>query len=234
MYWVPDKRVVEPDRVPELADWTDLSEREERMGIHPGDPILLSPDCRIDELLGTYLCRSSFARLEPETKRNYATDYCVLFNFLWARGKVWTQATADDLWDFEDWRTRSPRNPNKVGPDRWNRGLAAVTRLYGWATAHGHIAVSPVVMRSAVGRHGEVIAIPEARAKNARASNVRWLTPRAFHRWVDVGLRTWPGPPSEQPSILRGGRSTGQDQAWRQERSLSAMPYESSRKPRMS
>jgi site-specific recombinase XerD len=189
VYWVPEKRVVVPDRVPELADWTDLPEREERTGIHPGDPILLSPDCRIDELLGAYLCRSSFVRLEPETKRNYTLDYCVFFDFLWSRGKVWTQATADDLWDFEDWRTRSARNPNKVGPDRWNRGLAAITRLYGWATAHGHIAVSPVVMRSAVGRHGEVIAIPEARAKNAKASNVRWLTPRAFRRWVDVGLR---------------------------------------------
>jgi hypothetical protein len=34
-----------------------------------------------------------------------------------------------------------------------------------------------------------VIAIPEARAQNARATNVRWLTPRAFRRWVDIGLR---------------------------------------------
>jgi hypothetical protein len=78
-------------------------------------------------------------------------DYCVLFDFLCDRGKAWTQATADDLWDFEDWRTRSSRNPNKVGPDRWNRGLAAITRLYGWATAHGYMPVNLVVMRSAVG-----------------------------------------------------------------------------------
>lgn len=44
-------------------------------------------------------------------------------------------------------------------------------------------------MRSVVGRTGEPVFVPVARAKDARTSEVRWLTPRAFRRWVDVGLR---------------------------------------------
>lgn len=189
VFWVPEKREISSARVQELAGWEDLSAREVRTGIHPGDPILLSPDCQVDELLGLYLCRSAFVRLEPETKRNYTSDYCVFFDFLWSRGKTWNEATADDLWDFEDWRTRSPHNPRKVGASRWNRGLAALTRLYRWAAAHGHMLASPVEMRSVIDRHGGAVEVPMARAKGARISDVRWLTPRAFRRWMDVGLR---------------------------------------------
>jgi len=53
--------------------------------------------------------------LEHETKRNYTSGYRVFFDFLWGRGKLWTQATADDLLDFHDWRVRSPQNPGRVG-----------------------------------------------------------------------------------------------------------------------
>ncbi|MFJ5548621.1 site-specific integrase [Streptomyces sp. NPDC093225] len=175
--------------MPALSGWENLAEREDRVGIHPGDPILLSPDYRIDEGLSRYLCRSSFARLAQETKRNYTDDYCLFFDFLWRRGRSWRQATADDLWDFEDWRTRSPRNPRRVGGARWNRGLAALTRLYEWAVQHEYVMASPVLMRSMAGRTGESVLVPAARAKNARTSEVRWLTPRAFRRWVEVGLR---------------------------------------------
>lgn len=188
-FWVPRDRRVVGDRVGVLAGWEDLAVREDRVGIHPGDPILLSPDYRIDAVLSTYLCRSSFVRLARETKRNYTDDYCVFFDFLWARGKGWSEASADDLWDFEDWRTRSLSNPRRVGSARWNRGLAALARLYGWAAERGDVPVSPVLMQSVVGRTGERVLVPAARAKSARSSDVRWLTPRAFRRWVDVGLR---------------------------------------------
>jgi len=105
-------------------------------------------------VLSRYLCRSSFARLAPETKRNYTDDYCLSFDFLWGRGKTWREATADDLWDFEDWRTRSLRNPRRVGGTRWNRGPAALERLYEWAVQREHVAVSPVLMRSIIGLSG--------------------------------------------------------------------------------
>ncbi|WP_332436924.1 hypothetical protein [Streptomyces sp. P9-A4] len=176
------------DRVPVLTGWEDPAACEDRVGIHPGDPILLSPDHRIDEVLSRYLCRSSFARPAPETKRNYTDDYCLFFDFLWGRGKCWSEASADDLWDFEDWRIRSLRNASRIGGARWNRGLAALARLYEWAVQREFVQVNPLLMRSVVGRTGNPVLVPAARAKNARTSEVRWLMPRAFRRWVDVGL----------------------------------------------
>jgi hypothetical protein len=44
-------------------------------------------------------------------------------------------------------------------------------------------------MKRTVGREGEMLTVPAARAKDARASNVHWLTPRTWRRWIDVGLR---------------------------------------------
>ena len=52
-----------------LGGWDGLAEDEERAGVRPGTPILLSPDCQIDGRLARFLVRSSFARLEQETKR---------------------------------------------------------------------------------------------------------------------------------------------------------------------
>jgi integrase len=44
-------------------------------------------------------------------------------------------------------------------------------------------------MKQVVGRSGEVLSVPVARAKDARRSNVHWLTPRTWRRWIDIGLR---------------------------------------------
>ncbi|MEV0476168.1 hypothetical protein [Streptomyces prunicolor] len=111
---------------------------------------MLSPNCQIDGRLSHFLARSSFARLDPETKRNYTTYYCVFFDFLWSCGKNWDEATSGDLWDFEDWRTRFVKNPQKVGGARWNRGLAALGRLYSWAVKQRYVSVSPIEMREAI------------------------------------------------------------------------------------
>lgn len=44
-------------------------------------------------------------------------------------------------------------------------------------------------MKQVVGREGAVLTVPAARAKDARPSNVHWLTPRTWRRWIEVGLR---------------------------------------------
>ena len=44
-------------------------------------------------------------------------------------------------------------------------------------------------MKQVRGRNGEVLTVAAARAKDARPSNVHWLTPRTWRRWIDVGLR---------------------------------------------
>lgn len=102
MFWVPMKMFVGARQMSVLTGWDDAHSREERTEVHPSDPIMLSPDYRVDEL---------------------TSDYRVFFDFLWGRGRLWTQAAAND------WR-RSPQNPGRVGGAKWNRELAALTRLY--------------------------------------------------------------------------------------------------------
>jgi len=188
VHWVP----MVPKAVPghlTLEGWDRLEEREAAIGFDRGDPFLTDPDFRVDARLSRFYARSSFARLAPESKRNYTTDHCLFFNFLWQRGKAWFEATRDDLLDYEDWRRRSPQNPVQVSGGRWNRELAALQLLYRWAVNEGHLGRNPITMREATNRQGEKISVPTARAKDVRSSNVKWLTPRAFRLWRDVGLR---------------------------------------------
>lgn len=200
VYWVPaGGSVASTARLSALTGREDFAGEEMLAGARPGTPIMLSPGHQVDGRLARFMVRSSFARLEQETKRNYTTDYCVFFDFLWRRDKHWDQATSDDLWDFEDWRTRSLSNPYRVGGARWNRGLAALGRLYSWAASQGYVRESPIETREAVGRRGQIVEVPAARAKDAKSSDVHWLTPRLFRRWVDVGLRGFSSDGSPDP-----------------------------------
>ncbi|MFE2711949.1 tyrosine-type recombinase/integrase [Streptomyces mirabilis] len=173
-----------------LDGWGDLTQRQEAVDVRPGDPIFLAPDYRVDELLSLYVQSARFRRHTPETKRNYATDISLFLNFLWGRGYVWTQAMERDLEDFEHWRRFAPSNPRIIGGSKWNRELAALTGLYAWAVKSGHMPHSPVMMKDVFSRsRGTVLTVPATKAKDARGSNVHWLTPRAFRRWAEVGLR---------------------------------------------
>ncbi|MFD5720918.1 site-specific integrase [Streptomyces sp. NPDC127036] len=161
------------------------------MSVRPGTPIWLAPDYRVDELLGLYSADSPFSGYFPETKRNYATDLCLYFNYLWLRGKLWTQADATDLKDYQYWRQEAPGNPRRVGGAKWDRELAALAGLYKWALrpSNAFVPVNPVLTRQVMGYRGEMVAVSVLKSGDAKHSNVHWLTPRAFRRWVDVGLR---------------------------------------------
>jgi site-specific recombinase XerD len=143
----------------------------------------------VDPVLALYGQSARFRRYTTETRRNYATDICLLLMFLDSRGREWTHAVARDLEDYEHWRRFAESNPSRVSGAKWDRELAAFASLYGWADKAGRVALNPVAMKQVMGRDGDVITVPEARAKDARRSNVHWLTPRAWRRWIDVGLR---------------------------------------------
>jgi site-specific recombinase XerD len=172
-----------------LAGWEDLPAREDQVGVRAGDPLFLSPDYRVDRLLSLYGQSTKFRRYTAETRRNYATDIGLFLTFLWGRGREWTEATPRDLEDYQHWRRFAKTNPQRIGGSKWDRELAAFTSLYAWAVANHHVLRNPVAMKQVVGRNGEVLAVPEARAKDARRSNVHWLTPRTWRRWIDIGLR---------------------------------------------
>ncbi|MFF0474394.1 integrase [Streptomyces sp. NPDC004284] len=190
VFWVPAMaKAGSPG--PVLAGWADLTEREESVGVRPGDPIFLAPDYRVDELLSLYVASSPFRGYTTETKRNYSTDGCLFFNFLWQRGKIWTQAMESDVNDFQYWRQESLDNPVRIGGNKWNREMAALMSLYTWAAKPGNAFVprNPIPTHQVASRYGQIVEVPDDRAKNAKASNVHWLTPRTFRLWVDVGLR---------------------------------------------
>ncbi|WP_254708440.1 site-specific integrase [Streptomyces lunaelactis] len=189
VFWVPRDAVRDGVRRGLLEGWHDLAVREDEAGVRAGDPVFLSPDYRVDPLLSLYGQSNVFRRYTTETRRNYATDITLLLAALWARGKSWTEATPKDLNDYEDWRRVAVANPNRIGGSKWNRELAAFVSLYAWAKREGYLPSNPVVMKDVMGRNGDVVAVPDQRAKDARPSNVHWLTPRTWRRWIDVGLR---------------------------------------------
>lgn len=189
VFWVPRDAVRTGVRRRVLAGWEDLPEREDQAGVKAGDPVFLSPDYRVDPLLGLYAGSAAFRRYTAETRRNYATDIALLLTFLWERGKSWTDAAERDLEDYEHWRRFAGENPSRVGGSKWDRELAAFAALYGWAVRSGCVSGNPVAMKQVRTRGGEMVSAPAARAKDARPSNVHWLTPRTWRRWTDVGLR---------------------------------------------
>ncbi|GIF01535.1 site-specific integrase [Paractinoplanes rishiriensis] len=192
--------LVVPSRLTKVAGWDGLAGREQALGIEAGSLFFTDPDYRIDPRLTRYLTRSSFAWLAAETRRSYATDCCVFFDFLWSRGKNWSEACEDDVWDFQHWRRWSPRNSRVISGSKWNRELAALNRLYRWAVADRAILKSPVTERVRVTRGGEPVSVPAGRAREVRSSNVKWLTPRAYRLWRDVGLRGYAADSRRDPS----------------------------------
>ncbi len=189
MFWVPQGVVQGRLRVGLLDGWEGWFARQADVGVCAGDPIFLGPDYRIDPVLGLYGQSGTFRGYTAETRRNYATDICLLLRFLSCRGKAWTDAVARDVEDFEHWRRFAVENPHRIGGAKWDRELAALASLFGWAVREGHITRNPLALKQVVGRDGVVGSVPAGRAKDARRSNVYWLTPRTWRRWIDVGLR---------------------------------------------
>ncbi|MFE3826360.1 site-specific integrase [Streptomyces sp. NPDC059092] len=102
------------------------------IGLVPGDPFLVRPDGSVDRSLLDFVRSREFRVLERETKRNHATDIRVLLDFLSVRGAEWAVASERDLADFRDWRCRAEANPGRIGGAKWNRELAAFTKLFRW------------------------------------------------------------------------------------------------------
>lgn len=96
------------------------------------------------------------------------------------------------MMNYEYWRRFAPGNPDRIGGTKWDRELAAFASLYGWAVKNGHVTRNPVATKQVRGRNGEVVTAPAARAKDARPSNVHWLTPRTSR---DQSPTSWPPPP---------------------------------------
>ncbi|NBE98121.1 hypothetical protein FE391_33680 [Nonomuraea sp. KC401] len=139
--------------------------------------------------MSAYARDKEFRSCTAETRRNYATDIGLLLDFLWSRGRAWTEAREQDLEDFEHWRREAESIRRRIGGTKWDRELAAFMHLFKWAVKNKVMTHNPVATKQVMGRYGQLVTVPEARAKDARPSNVHWLTPRTWRRWIDIGLR---------------------------------------------
>ncbi|MFJ8389719.1 site-specific integrase [Streptomyces sp. NPDC094438] len=156
--------------------------------------------------------RSWFSTRSFGTQDAYVRDYRLFFTFLWRAGCHWDQARAEHLDNWEHWRLRGEGNPARIGGAKWQRELAALRGLYDWALARGFVKASPVVLRSVRTRDGAVVEVPELAPADVRSSNVKWLTPRAYRLWREVGLRgRWP---DGRVDAGWRGRNEGRDAAF--------------------
>ncbi|MBT2478586.1 site-specific integrase [Streptomyces sp. ISL-94] len=162
--------------------------------------------------MSEFFRRPPFVGKAPGTQESYALDYRLFFTFLWRSGLTWDRATAEDLEGWEDWRLRAEANDAPIGGAKWGRELAALRMLYDWATARGYVAVSPVRLRSVRRRDGAMGEVPELAPADVRTSDVKWLTPRAWRLWRDVGLRGMLPDGMEDPAWR--GRNDGRDAAF--------------------
>lgn len=171
-----------------IEHWTDLLDREADLGIHAGQPILLPPSGRPDKRVIQYLNSASFRRLSQQTQLSYAKDLKIYFSYLVSQNKDWRDATDRDLENFEFWRRRDPSNEKRISGTKFSRELAAIVGFYKWQVSKGFLESSPVVVRSRRLRNGELVDKIALAPTNARRTNVKWLTSRAYRMWRDVGL----------------------------------------------
>jgi len=195
-----------------LDEWADIDARERALGIDEGTPILIDPACRVDPRLARFFRRSRFSFLAEGSRQSYVKDYRLFFTFLRRRGKYWDEADPDDLDDYEAWRRRSADNPRRIGGVKWARELAAFKLLYDWAITRGHVERSPVAMHTIRKRDGTTAEVPANQPTDVRASNVKWVTPRTYRLWRDVGLRGYDA--GGLPDSSWRGRNDGRNAAF--------------------
>lgn len=180
-----------PDKFHPLADeYSAIDDLERSLDISVGTPVLIDPEGRCDPALIEFFRSPHFVRLRLSTKKSYALDLRFWVEYLATRAKTWREADPDDVSRFWLWRTRSDLNPDSVGGSKANRELAAITLLYRWAShpSRGHVPFTPIERETLHLRDGGVIDTRVVRSTNVVRERVRWLTPRTFRLWRDVGI----------------------------------------------
>ncbi|MFJ5817489.1 site-specific integrase [Streptomyces sp. NPDC093108] len=212
LFWVGAGGTPAGSGVSVLDGWRDLAGREEGLKIRTGQPILIDPTGRSDPRLSEIFRHREFARKAQGTKETYAPDYRLFFTFLWQRGLGWDQATDDDLDDWEDWRRRAEGNPGRIGGAKWARELAALSLFYKIAKKLGYVSSSPVLTHTMTSPDGGTVEVADLAPTDVRSSNVKWLSPRGYRLWRDVGLCGMLPSGLENPSWP--GRNDGRDGAF--------------------
>ena len=146
------------------------------------------------------------------TRRAYAKDYRLFFSFLWQCGRYWHEADPDDLLDWEAWRRRDQQVGRGIGGSKWQRELAALRLVYEWAEKERHIARSPVLVHQVRLRGGGAATVADQAPRDVRSADVKWVTPRTYRLWRDIGLLGYDADGQPDPSWR--GRNDGRNAAF--------------------
>lgn len=109
----------------------------------------------------------------------------MFLSFLESQSTPWRESSTADLLDYEHWRRRDPANPRRVSGAKFSRELAACKKFFDWQRQRGTMVATPPAERADSWHEADGHSL---RPKDARSTRVKWLTPRAFQQWRDVGL----------------------------------------------
>lgn len=186
-----------------------LAAREQALGLLPSGPFLLRPDGTPDVDVLAFFASSSFKLLSEQTRLSYAKDLRLFLSFLKSQSTPWRESTQADLLDFEHWRRRDPVNPCRVSGAKFSRELAACKKFLDWQRQQGVMVANPTTDHSVSWHESDGRSL---RPRDARSNRVKWLTPRAFQQWRDVGLSGHRIDGSRDPSWR--GRNDGRNMAF--------------------
>jgi len=159
-----------------------------------GIPFILGNDGSYDVVLNRFFraCPTLGLR-SPNSLRAYACDVLTWLRFLDERrgGKTAWQAGHEDVAAYHAARRRS-EPPHRITAASWNRAIAALEKLYGWAVDEGIVATSPFRHSMAWRRIGlglVPVRISRSRERAARAGDPRFIDMEHYRLFRDVGLR---------------------------------------------
>jgi site-specific recombinase XerD len=213
-HWYPDVSVDDGS----TGTTGGMTERLRELMIRTGSPVgtvfLLGPDLRPDVRINAYLASRATRAKSVLTIKKYVCSLVSWLNFLSKIGVAWDTAIADDIDTYKFWRISDKTNPKLIQGQTFLGDLAAISVFYDWISSRTEIR-NPVVKETVHSRNTSAANGPLAGAtrvatpKVARKSSVKWLTPRAFRRFNEVGLQGFSRDGTEDPNWQ--GRNSQRD-----------------------
>lgn len=168
---------------PKVDEWADIEERERSLHVAPRTPILVRPDGELDYRVSEYLTRClSFRGLAVTSQETYAQEMRSWFGFLAATDDIgWEEATTESFLAYRTWRLFTAENEGRVTAATFKKSVPALKMFYDWAVSRGYVEASPIPEGALPRSAGTV-------PKNAREQRNKWITPRTYAMWRNVGL----------------------------------------------
>lgn len=174
-----------------------LQERRSADGLDAHIPVILRDGAVYDADLDRFFLDLPLNGVRsPHSLRAYGYDVVVWVRFLAeACGKSVWLAERNDVAAFHRARRRADAD-FRISAASWNRSVASIEKLYGWAELEGLIASTPFTHRDArrsghggSGRRARITVRNEAYERAAKRSDVRFISLEDYRAFRDVGLR---------------------------------------------